>query len=89
MNIINKCDRAALAIDLNNFLQSSYVYSHTITIDNRLDKYGFDIPELRNLNNVPIDRCLGFLKSEAYKYICLTIGTSHFFPSIGDNKWIF
>ena len=87
MKIVNKCDRSALAKDLNNFLESSYARNHTITIDNRLDAYGFDIPELRNLRHVSTDTCLGFLRGETCKHIVLTIGTSYFFPSIGECEW--
>jgi hypothetical protein len=85
MNVTNNCDQVVLGKDLANFLNSGYVRGRSVTVDTRLDKFGFSVPG--DLWHVPAKACLVFLKQRTYKHLTLTVGTSYGFPSIGDDRW--
>jgi hypothetical protein len=84
MNITNNCDQVVLSNDLTNLLNSRYVIGRSVTIDTRLDEFGFSIPG--DLWHVPTEACLVFLKQKTYKHLTLTIGTSYELPAIGDDQ---
>jgi len=88
MKIINKYDHFVFQWDIMNFLNSKFARGRKVIIDKRLDESGFVLPETRDLGHFPTDVCLSFLRNETDKHICLTIGTSYRFPSIGDRYWI-
>jgi len=84
MKALNKCDHSVLQRDLECLLNSKYG-KWTITVDERLDSLGFTIPRTGKLLHVPTHICLGVLRGETDDHVCLTVGTSFGFTSIGNS----
>jgi hypothetical protein len=84
----NNCDRRAFARDVERFLNSKFAKNLSVLVDNRVVDLGFKIPASKGVFHTSTDECLDLLKANNKKFICLTIGTSYWFPSIGDSHWI-
>ena len=84
MKTLNTCDNSVLQRDLECLLNSKYG-NWTITVDDRLDSLGFTIPRTSKLLHLPADLCVGVLRGETLDHICLTVGTSRCFTSIGTT----
>ncbi|MFC2160631.1 hypothetical protein ACFLRW_04445 [Acidobacteriota bacterium] len=85
----NNCDKHVFKRDFLKLLNSNYAKDRYVLVDNRVFKFNFQIPKHKKIIHTTTEKCLEFLKTKARKYICLTVGTSHFFPSIGDSQWNF
>ena len=85
MKTLNTCDNSVLQRDLECLLNSKYG-KWTITVDERLDSLGFTIPRTSKLLHLPTDICVGVLRGETLDHICLTVGTSICFSSIGTTE---
>ncbi len=85
----NKCDQRLFKKDLQNLLNSDFVKNLTLLVDKRVFDLGFKISRSSKIILTSTEECLRLLKADSKKYICVTIGTSYFFPSIGDVDWVF
>jgi hypothetical protein len=85
MKIGDKFNKSAFDKDLSNFLNSKYVNDRTLLIDKRLKGFGFIVPRSCELFCIQTKKCLDLLRRETAGYIVLTVGTSFWFPTLGDK----
>jgi len=92
LELENKCDKTVFLQDLHNFLVSKYMSEYSLLVDQRALDYGFnsrldsDDRFITYNKYYSMARCLGLLKRNSSKYICLTIGNSVWLPNFGGNS---
>jgi len=84
----NNCDRHVFKKDLEKLLNSKYTKDRTVLVDSRVLDFDFEVPRHKKIVHASPEKCLELLKSKTREFICLTVGTSYGFPSIGDREWV-
>ncbi|MFC2068674.1 hypothetical protein ACFLTP_06660 [Chloroflexota bacterium] len=83
----NNYNRPAFKRDFEKLLKSIYAKDRLLLVDNRVVNLDFEIIQSKEVIFTSTDKCLELLKINPKSTICLTIGTSYWFPSIGDSQW--
>jgi hypothetical protein len=91
LELKNESDITVFRKDLHNFLVSKYMYDFLLLFDKRALDYGFNSSLDSDDRYYTYDKyysmvqCLNRFKKNSSKYICLTIGGSHWFPNLGST----